>query len=80
MGRIKTTFVKTIGKNLFEKHADDFFDDFTKNKEVVNKLIEMKSKKLKNIVTGYVTSLKKQQLQHATGYSNDKGILYKKQT
>ncbi len=68
MGRIKTTFVKTIGKNLFEKHADDFFDDFTKNKEVVNKLIEMKSKKLKNIVTGYVTSLKKQQLQHATGY------------
>ena len=68
MGRIKTTFIKTIGKNLFEKHADDFFADFTKNKEVVNKLIEMKSKKLKNIVTGYVTSLKKQQLQHATGY------------
>ena len=68
MGRIKTTFVKTIAKNLFEVHAKEFSVDFTKNKEIVNKLIEMKSKKLKNIVTGYLTSLKKQELRNAPGY------------
>lgn len=68
MGRIKTTFVKTIGKDLFEKHADMFFEDFAKNKEVVNQFLEIKSKKLKNIVTGYVTSLKKQQLRTKPGY------------
>ena len=61
MGRIKTSFIKSIGKDLFEKHRDKFSTDFSKNKEIVNQLIYMKSKKLRNIVTGYITSLKKQQ-------------------
>ena len=68
MGRIKTTFVKTIAKDLFENHSDKFFDDFSKNKEAVNQLIEVKSKKLRNIITGYVTSLKKQQSRKMHGY------------
>ncbi len=68
MGRIKTSFVKTIGKDLFEKHSDKFSDDFDKNKEVINQLIYANSKKLRNIIAGYVTSLKKQQMQKAVGY------------
>ncbi|MBI4010285.1 MAG: 30S ribosomal protein S17e [Candidatus Aenigmarchaeota archaeon] len=68
MGRIKTTFVKTIGKDLFEKYDGQFFDDFSKNKAVVDKLIIIKSKKMRNIVTGYLTSLKKQQLRKEPGY------------
>jgi len=66
MGRIKTTFVKTIGKDLFEKHADKFSDDFSKNKPVLDQLIYIKSKKMRNIVAGYITNLKRQQLR--TGY------------
>jgi len=68
MGRIKTSFVKTIGKDLFEKHEGKFSDGFDKNKEVINQLIHANSKKLRNIITGYVTSLKKQQMQKAVGY------------
>lgn len=60
MGRIKTTFVKHIAKELYQKHADKFTTDFSKNKEVINQLIVIKSKKLKNVIAGYVTSLKKQ--------------------
>lgn len=68
MGRIKTTFVKTIAKQLFEDHGEKFSGDFSKNKEVVRQVIEIRSKKLMNVVTGYVTSLKKQQLRTAVGY------------
>jgi len=68
MGRIKTSFIKTIGKDLFEKHEDKFSDNFDKNKEVINQLIATESKKLRNIIAGYVTSLKKQQLRSTPGY------------
>jgi len=61
MGRIKTSFVKTIAKDLFEKHSDKFTIDFLKNKEIMKKLIDMKSKKLRNVVAGYITKLKKQE-------------------
>jgi small subunit ribosomal protein S17e len=61
MGRIKTSFIKHIAKDLFEKHADKFTTDFSKNKEIVKELIEIKSKKLRNVIAGYVTSLKKQE-------------------
>jgi len=50
MGNIKTSFVKRIGKSLYEK-----------NKEVIKGLIDIKSKKMRNIVAGYVTSLKRQE-------------------
>lgn len=58
MGRIKTSFVKSIGKELFEKHEDKFSTDFSKNKEMVEKLINIKSKKLRNVIAGYITRLK----------------------
>jgi len=61
MGRIKTSFVKSIAKDLFEKHSDKFTTDFSKNKELVKELVDMKSKKLRNIVSGYLTKLKKQE-------------------
>lgn len=61
MGRIKTIFIKNIGKNLFEKHSDKFTTEFEKNKEVINQLIDIKSKRMRNIVAGYVTSLKRRE-------------------
>ena len=68
MGRIKTTFVKTIAKNLFEKHEDKFSGDFSKNKQVVNQFLYIQSKKMRNIIAGYVTNLKRQQLRTVPGY------------
>ena len=62
MGRIKTSFVKNIAKDLFEKYSGKFTEDFTKNKEIMKPLIDVKSKKLRNVIAGYVTSLKKQEV------------------
>jgi small subunit ribosomal protein S17e len=60
MGRIKTIFIKRVGQDIYEKHSDEFSTDFSKNKEVIKKFLIIKSKKMRNVITGYVTSLKKQ--------------------
>jgi len=61
MGNIKTTFVKRIGKTLFEKYPDRFSRDYSENKKVVNELVDIKSKKMKNVIAGYITNLKGQE-------------------
>jgi small subunit ribosomal protein S17e len=62
MGRIKTSLVKSIAKELYEKYESEFSPDFSKNKEVVKKLVDIKSKKLLNTIVGYITSLKRKSL------------------
>lgn len=60
MGRIKTIFVKRIGRELFEANSEKFTDDYAHNKKVVSELTIASSRKILNVVAGYVTSLKKQ--------------------
>lgn len=61
MGRIKTALIKRIGQEVYDKHSKILTEDFEKNKEIVSKVIYIKSKKLKNIIAGYVTNLKRQE-------------------
>ena len=61
MGRIKTTFVKRKTKELLKLHGQDFSADFGKNKEVTNRTVKVHSKKLRNIIAGYMTRLKKKE-------------------
>jgi small subunit ribosomal protein S17e len=63
MGRIKTSFIKKIAKDLLEKNADKFSTDFETNKKIVSQLIDINSKRIRNIVAGYITSLKKKELE-----------------
>jgi small subunit ribosomal protein S17e len=62
MGNIKTSFVKRVGKQLYDRHADKFTEDYSKNKALIKELIDIRSKKLRNIIAGYITGLKKQEL------------------
>lgn len=57
MGRVKTTQIKRVTKKLIENHANEFKKDFNSNKKIVEKFIYVKSKKLRNIIAGYVTRL-----------------------
>ncbi|HKZ45107.1 MAG TPA: 30S ribosomal protein S17e [archaeon] len=61
MGRIKTSFIKHVGKELFEKHPEKFGIDFEKNKPAVDEFVDVKSKKMRNIIAGYLTTLKRQE-------------------
>jgi len=58
MGRIKTTFVKNIGKELLEKHSESFSGSFEDNKKALAPLISFKSRRMRNFVAGYITTVK----------------------
>jgi len=59
MGRIKTTLIKRTGKKLFKEHRDEFKSDFEENKKIVEKFADIPSKKLRNVIAGYITRLVK---------------------
>ncbi len=61
MGRIKTTMIKSITLKLFRENPDKFKKEFSENKKIVKDLVNVKSKKLENIIAGYMTRLSKQQ-------------------
>jgi small subunit ribosomal protein S17e len=61
LGRIKTSFIKNVAKELFEKYGEKFTTDFEKNKEFIKEVCEIKSKRLRNMIAGYITSLKKRE-------------------
>ncbi len=60
MGRIKTGLVKRITKELMKAHGNDFAPEFGHNKAVLNSVSNMPSKKIRNIVAGYATRLKRE--------------------
>ena len=62
MGRIKTKFIKRKTKELFALHGGIFTSDFGQNKQLVDRYTQVASKKLRNIVAGYMTRLKKKEV------------------
>ena len=55
MGRIKTRLIKRTVKSLLSDENKKFSKDFDKNKKMVTGLLEVQSKKLRNVIAGYVT-------------------------
>lgn len=61
MGRIKTRLVKSITHSLLEMYKDRFSTNYEENKVKVAELVSVRSKKLRNIIAGYVTRIMKAQ-------------------
>jgi ribosomal protein S17E len=61
MGRIKTQLIKRTGRKLYTTNKGKFTKSFDENKPIVQSLLHNPNKKLKNIVTGYITRLVKQE-------------------
>lgn len=57
MGRVRTLMIKKMGKMLLEKYSDKFTDNFSQNKEALRSILKIRSKKLRNILAGYITSI-----------------------
>jgi len=55
MGRIKTKLVKRATMELIKNHRDRFSSSYDENKVALNKLINVDSKKIKNMIAGYIT-------------------------
>jgi small subunit ribosomal protein S17e len=61
MGRIKTKLIKRITHKLIERNPYSFKNDFNYNKQRLLELAEIRSKKLRNSIAGYLTRLTKKQ-------------------
>ncbi|MBW2999093.1 30S ribosomal protein S17e [Candidatus Woesearchaeota archaeon] len=59
MGRIKTTLIKRMTNDLISEHRDELTTDFEKNKALVAELTDVSSKKMRNMIAGYVTRIMK---------------------
>lgn len=55
MGSVKSVAIKNLGKKLIVEHGDKFSTDFDKNKSALNEIKEIKSKKVSNMLAGYIT-------------------------
>ena len=59
MGRIKQKFIKNRAFELVNEN-EKFTTDFKKNKEILPEFADVKNKKTKNKLVGYITRLEKQ--------------------
>ena len=59
MGRIKTQLVKSTTNEVLKRHREKFTTDFGKNKEILQGVADLPSKKIRNIMAGYITRLMK---------------------
>ncbi len=59
MGRIKTARIKRAANTTIKGFKDKLTTDFETNKKLVDELAEVSSKKIRNIVAGYITRLMK---------------------
>ena len=55
MGRIKTKLIKRISIDLVKTHTSDMKEDFDNNKQFVERHTTGTSKKMRNVIAGYVT-------------------------
>ena len=66
MGRIKTALTKRAAQSLFRDYPNKFTVDFEANKKLVSETLDYTSKKLKNIVAGYLVRLVRKQKEEAS--------------
>jgi len=58
LGKVRTDTVKRAARELIERFPDKFTNEYEANKIQVNELVKAPSKKLRNLIAGYVTRLK----------------------
>ena len=57
MGKVRGALVKRTARKLLESYPEAFTGDFERNKRAVSQLLEVRSKKLRNQIAGYITHL-----------------------
>jgi len=57
--------IKRLSFEVLEEHKSEFGEDFAENKKAINKIAIIRSKSLKNEITGYITRLIKKENREA---------------
>ncbi|HDM36078.1 MAG TPA: 30S ribosomal protein S17e [Candidatus Syntrophoarchaeum butanivorans] len=56
MGNVRPNYIKVLGESLLKAYKDKFTGDFEVNKRLVEEYTNVKSKRVRNRVAGYITS------------------------
>jgi small subunit ribosomal protein S17e len=66
VGKVRTETIKRVANELVDKYPKRFTNAFDENKKGVEELVNYESKRLRNLIAGYVTRLKCIQEMRAT--------------
>lgn len=61
LGRIRPNFIKRIAREAVKRYHDKLSNDFYENREFLETVIRFSNDRLKNRVSGYVTTLMRNQ-------------------
>ena len=56
MGRVKSIAVKSLGNDLYQQYRGRFSADFEVNKKVLGEVCHIDSKKVRNVMAGYLVT------------------------
>ena len=62
MGKIKTTLIKRVSHKLVKNNPEYYSKKFDENKKLLPNVADIKSKKLRNIIAGYISRLVQKEL------------------
>ncbi len=57
MGKVRPLFVKRVARRLLTENPGKFKYDFAHNKRVVEELVDVPTKRMRNRIAGYLTRL-----------------------
>ena len=57
LGSVRPRYIKNAAKNLLALYPETFTDDFETNKRLVEQLTDVKTKKVRNRIAGYLVRL-----------------------
>jgi len=60
LGRVRQKYIKRTAQKIVREHEDELTDDFKKNRMYIDGVIIVQGKVLRNRISGYVTSIIKQ--------------------
>jgi len=55
MGRVRTRFVKRMAEKIITTHGTKLGTEFDTNKQKVQEFTDVSTKKLRNMIAGYIT-------------------------
>ncbi|HME51246.1 MAG TPA: 30S ribosomal protein S17e [Candidatus Lokiarchaeia archaeon] len=57
MGKVRPDFIKRVAKELINKEPKLYSSSFEENKQILNQITDIKTKRFRNRIAGYITSL-----------------------
>ncbi|MFX0093205.1 MAG: 30S ribosomal protein S17e [Candidatus Hodarchaeota archaeon] len=69
MGKVRPSNIKSLSRIIVKEYEEYLSEDFDENKVIIEKIVELRSKRLRNYVAGYVTRLMKRKAKELEEYS-----------